>query len=669
MSSRFCQKWFRQYQHPSEEELLLLLDGELSERTASRIHAHLEACWACRGRREKVEQSISAFMSYCEARNADAGDFSPPAQASFAARLHQLVVKSDAQSVFFRFREAILQRFSAPHFATALGVSLMLLSLLAALLVWPGVESPVSASEILRRAATAEANKLQHTTGKVVYRKFQVRRSSRSDGTTRIAYWKTWRDHVNDRFGQEMVESADNDSSKETSSAPRKGRIHRQPAGSMLLEEIARVFQVNRMDIRQPLSIASFEDWRSSLQSRTDTVTRTRLADGAEALIVTTRENEERGDFAVFSAALTLRVSDLEPIMERLEVRAKGEIYVYELSETVVEALALGAVGPAVFGAVSAGVEPANLRPATVEPSPSPLPSPTVVPSNAELLAAEVEVYYILHQVKACTDEPFELSRSAAGSLELRGLAETAQQKEELLAALSAVPFLKPKIQTFEEVARADLSHPNAPTGTSRGVESSSAGNTETIVRSSRLAIQLRLEEYFLQQQPEATSGARLVSPQRQVIELTNKVISLSESAYAEAWALRRLAEWYQPGRLTELRPSSRLLVEQMVKDHLTELWRRNRSLHSLLAPALPTLVGESSSATDGDGLTGETSTQNWPAQAMRVFTLVERLDQLTHGLFAGAKLPAGTPQQAARELRDALSQLEHSLQALERKF
>nr|WP_281722519.1 hypothetical protein [Nitrosomonas nitrosa] len=667
MSSRFCQKWFRQYQHPSEEELLLLLDGELSERTASRIHAHLEACWACRVRREKVEQSISAFMSYCEARNADAGDFSPPAQASFAARLHQLVVKSDAQSVFFRFQEAILRRFSAPHFATALGVSLISLSLLAALWLWPGVESPVSASEILRRAATAEANKLQHTTGKVVYRKFHVRRSSRSDGTTRIAYWKTWRDHVNDRFGQEMVESADNDSSKETASAPRKGRINRQPAGSMLLGEIARVFQVNRMDLRQPLSIADFEAWRSSLQSRTDTVTRTRLADGAEALIVTTRENEEHGDFAIFSAALTLRVSDWEPIMERLEVKAKGEIYVYELSETMVEALALDAVGPAVFGAVSAGVEPANLRSAAVEPSP--LPSPAFVPSNAELLAAEVEVYYILHQVKACTDEPFELSRNAAGSLELRGLAETAQQKEKLLAALSAVPFLTPKIQTFEEAARADLSHPNALTGTSRSVESSSAGNTETIVRSSRLAIQLRLEEYFRQQQAEATSGARLVSPQRQVIELTNKAISLSESAYAEAWALRRLAEWYQPGRLTELRPSSRLLVEQMVKDHLTELWRRNRSLHSLLAPALPTLVGEPSSATDGDGLAGGPSEQNWPAQAMRVFTLVERLDQLTHGLFAGAKLPAGTPQQAARELRDALSELEHSLQALERKF
>lgn len=82
------------------------------------------------------------FMSYCEARNADAGDFSPPAQASFAARLHQLVVKSDTQSVFFRFQEAILQRFSAPHFATALVVSLISLSLLAALWLWPGVESP-----------------------------------------------------------------------------------------------------------------------------------------------------------------------------------------------------------------------------------------------------------------------------------------------------------------------------------------------------------------------------------------------------------------------------------------------------------------------------------------------------------------------------------------------
>jgi hypothetical protein len=47
--------------HLSDQELLLAADGELPSRRAARVHAHLDACWACRARREEIEATIIDF--------------------------------------------------------------------------------------------------------------------------------------------------------------------------------------------------------------------------------------------------------------------------------------------------------------------------------------------------------------------------------------------------------------------------------------------------------------------------------------------------------------------------------------------------------------------------------------------------------------------------------
>ena len=48
--------------HPSNEELLLSVDGELSAGEADRVQSHLAACWACRARRQEIESAISDFV-------------------------------------------------------------------------------------------------------------------------------------------------------------------------------------------------------------------------------------------------------------------------------------------------------------------------------------------------------------------------------------------------------------------------------------------------------------------------------------------------------------------------------------------------------------------------------------------------------------------------------
>jgi hypothetical protein len=54
----------QQYSHPSDEELLLELDGEASLHESSRIQKHLAACWECRSRRHDLESGITEFTRF-----------------------------------------------------------------------------------------------------------------------------------------------------------------------------------------------------------------------------------------------------------------------------------------------------------------------------------------------------------------------------------------------------------------------------------------------------------------------------------------------------------------------------------------------------------------------------------------------------------------------------
>jgi hypothetical protein len=47
--------------HPSDQDLLLAADGELSARRAAHLRSHLAACWDCRARMAELEQTIVDF--------------------------------------------------------------------------------------------------------------------------------------------------------------------------------------------------------------------------------------------------------------------------------------------------------------------------------------------------------------------------------------------------------------------------------------------------------------------------------------------------------------------------------------------------------------------------------------------------------------------------------
>jgi hypothetical protein len=53
----------RELDHLSDEQLLLVADGEASRGEAKQARAHLAACWACRSRLAELEETIADFVS------------------------------------------------------------------------------------------------------------------------------------------------------------------------------------------------------------------------------------------------------------------------------------------------------------------------------------------------------------------------------------------------------------------------------------------------------------------------------------------------------------------------------------------------------------------------------------------------------------------------------
>jgi hypothetical protein len=56
-------RMFKEPGHLSDEDILLVLDGESSRRLARSAQEHLAACWECRSRMGELEGTIEAFVS------------------------------------------------------------------------------------------------------------------------------------------------------------------------------------------------------------------------------------------------------------------------------------------------------------------------------------------------------------------------------------------------------------------------------------------------------------------------------------------------------------------------------------------------------------------------------------------------------------------------------
>ena len=637
MSNNRGKNWFRFGWHPAEEDMLLCLDGEASERQADKVRVHLEGCWACRNRRDKLDRAIAAFMDYCEADATDAAALPPRARVEFAERLRVAASAKPKPSLIPRWANALRWQFAQRRLAAGALACLVIAASLTLILLRSS--RTVSAQELLTRTSQAEALSLSRVGEPVVYRKLQVKRV----GTGEPVVWESWNDAHRNQFRQRVADKQ----------GPRFLRANEKTTPTVIAE-LEQIFRANQFDSQRPLSAAAFAEWRKSIKTKSETV----AASSADWKLTTIVEQPYAVN-AITEASLIVRKRDWHAIALHLQVQGEREIREYELSETAYEVLPWQALAVLADFAPTPSLTP-SLTPSprpTASPSPSPAAMPTALPSlkplpsEADLKEAEVAALYALHQAQADLGEQIEVVRDPnglGGQVEVRGLVETSARKRHLAAALSHLSLVTVRLQSVEEVAR-QTAQP-----ATRATEIVPASEPATQATLGTIAFEKKLAQYFAGRgESQKTMGIKIA-------ELSDAVIVEASAARSEAWALRRLAERFAAEKQRELAPEAQARLDEMARHHRARLRATSDSLRARLEPILTALGG-----TQGEATPPRTEA-TWQARAQAVFNAAQQVNQLAGRLFAEFAADAATPEQAARQMLAALARLDHALRSFE---
>lgn len=666
--------------HCSDELLLANLDGELATALESKVRAHLKTCWKCRARATELEEVAQALARL-------QGDQILPSPQRVAEAEHRyLDWKAEIERGFVPIPLSRPHSEPSRHEKRA-GVSSALRSwiqgqrlfhsvkwagglavLLALVFSWMHFNSVqvVSAHEVLERAKSAEAEEIRQAGQPVIYQKLRVRRRVASPGREDFVSWEIWSDpehrqvrqRVEDETGARWI-------GRQEGLAPGSHFAPAVSAPPPVLEELAQILEFNRMDPARPLSPASYQAWRQSIQLESENVTQTELAGGAAAFQI---QMAAKGPFdtnAIIRADSLVRQAGWHVVQQVLRVQRNNSALEYELSETSYDVLELSALSPSIFEDLARLTPPAP--PLTAPKAPA---LKAKLATDAELLAAEIQARYLLHRAKACLGDPIQITREGREWIAVRGLAKSATQKAELLFALEAVPLVKVEIQTVEEAMRATAAESRSQPGRSQSRDDT-ASEPASQFQNTRLPIEEIVDKgsatpsNLAGRAEESSAAAEL---RQRLARVSNEAVSLSKAALDEAWALRRLAEFCPLTQRVPLQAPARWLIEGMVQDHCEKLREKTNGLQALLEPLSPSVVAETSnSASQSAQVFGQPPEgSGWSAQGLHLFRVVEQMDRLTQGLFAGAGMPGQPARQATQTLLAAFPHLEEGFRGLQ---
>jgi len=387
------------FDHISDELLICAADGELAGAETAIVRAHLEACWHCRVRMEKIERAIEDLIDYRAALVIPYSSRRDGSRAIFVAKLCQFASEFAPRPAWWNLLERVANfagALVAPRIAWA---GALLAISLAIFLARVAMSPTVSASAVLERARLSEKTTRASVQHPVVYQKLRIH--SQGGTVTRTIY--------RDLFSGRKSDSSD--------------------ANKVTLTELQTRMQEVNLDWQDPLSIESFLAWHASLSERSDDVTR---ANGG-LLVVHTKVL--KGPLS--GVDLTLRDGDYHAIAETLRFQDEN----IEMSEVDFSVLAFESVDPAIFG-----------TPSSPERSALPVRPAVSAPSISDLVHAEAEARVALHILGADLGEPIDISSDGKEVL-VSGLVDTSERKQDLLQALQTIPHLRTSLVSAAEAA------------------------------------------------------------------------------------------------------------------------------------------------------------------------------------------------------------------------
>ena len=387
------------FDHISDELLISAADGELAGAETAIVKAHLEACWHCRVRMEKIERAIEDLIDYRAAMVIPYSNRRDGSRAIFVARLSQYGAEFMPRPAWRTLLERLASLSGAlvvPRFAWA-GAFLALS--LAIFLVRVAVSPTVSANAVLERARISEKTNRASVQHPVVYQKLRIR--SQKNTVTRTIY-------------RDLLSGRRSDSSD---------------ASQITLTELETRMQEANLDWQDPLSIASFIAWHAGLPEKTDDVSRT----SGGLLVVHTKVLNG----PLSEVDLTLRDGDYHAIAETLRFQDEN----IEMSEVDFSVLAFESVDPAIFA-----------PPSPPQSAAIPVRAAVSAPSINDLVRAEAEARVVLHMLGADLGEPVDISSDGKEVL-VSGLVDTADRKRDLMQALQTIPYLRTNLLSAAEAA------------------------------------------------------------------------------------------------------------------------------------------------------------------------------------------------------------------------
>ena len=475
--------------HPDESQILLALEHELPPDGIAEIEEHLGQCWSCRARSEEMQRGILAFVEYRENRYLPSLAEPPNEFRGFPGELRKSVVEIEPPGAATRLRRVLQSLLTFPvyvRWSTAVALTAILA------LLWAQVFNPafVSANELLTRAIAAQ-NPTVPANGsaprrKTVRQRVQIRSGTRT--VVRTFEWTLGDTRNQSRWGlQEDLDKWD-----------------------------------------RPLTAESFAEWRNSLASKSDDVTRSQ-----HMLTLTT--TPQTGP--IKQASITVRATDFHPLDQRILFSDEQELDFLELGFEVADEVAPTA-------------QPAPQQ------TPSPAPGQNVKP-RGNLDEIELAVRYKLFTNKLDIGEDLQISQTA-NEVMVAGVASSKERAEAIVSFLAGM-----------EDVRVEVTSPQG--GNVSTLPADSAGTT---TKDTRVAAAPPLGEALLSKEfPSSNERAYFV----------NAWLTASDEALSHVWAVKQLADRYSESEESRLSPGSRDKLREMLRVHLGAVGLANSDLDSLL--------------------------------------------------------------------------------------
>ncbi|HEX7316607.1 MAG TPA: RNA polymerase sigma factor [Pyrinomonadaceae bacterium] len=451
--------------------------------------------------------------------------------------------------------------------AVAAGLAVLVV---AALLFTKLYVPPVSAAELLRRAAAAEesnavgSSQIQHRTVFV--------EEARADGRGAVTRRRveTWQGGASGIRLRRLYDEQGRLVAGEWTKSDGTSTIYRKGSAPLETGAVAPLELLSNGDVwRIDPSAASFKALAAGEEGL-------KVDDKLGAYVVG-RELSIEGE-GLKGLTLWLNKSDLHAFRMTLVVRRGGEAFEYRLIEGRLERKRAEEVPPSVYqlepelsgtgkttqgvsdGAKSQG-EGTTQQPSIVNKQPA--------VASAEL---EVEVAYLLNRIKANLGEQVSMGRTTGGALRVEALVESEARKDAILSVLGPVlnnPAVVVDVSTVvEALARRERT----------GVENKLT-EREVYVGAGRIPADAELRAHF---------AARLADGERvdaAIKQFAARAMSHSRQALLHASALRQTVSRFTPEEVRALDAGARAKFVSMVREHAGAYRREVEALRAQLAP------------------------------------------------------------------------------------